>query len=275
VRHGDLRPAADDRVALRRQVDRAPHVVARGPGATHWLSIEVSGKKKLVAVVIDPERTYFIDTDMSNNSWFDATDRVAPWRWTERIFERYVHVLHWQAGSADERLLQANEIDTTPIRRCRAGCSCTRCAVTVGRTPVWVTATALLALLALAGALPWFTWFDSSLAHATNRARWCAGRRDVSLRPPGEPGRDGRGREFARRRARPARDAGRRVHGRRLAASVPRHRGPLRAALLLRRLALLLPLLRVLLLTLLMLHLLGWLVTGAPWKWLVLDNCFG
>jgi len=98
VRHGDLRlPLTielryDDKSTERRTWSREDQA------ATHWLSIEVSGKKKLVAVVIDPERTYFIDTDMSNNSWFDATDRVAPWRWTERIFERYVHVLHWQAG---------------------------------------------------------------------------------------------------------------------------------------------------------------------------------
>jgi hypothetical protein len=35
---------------------------------------------------------------MSNNAWYDERDAVAPWRWAERAFTRFAHVLHWQAG---------------------------------------------------------------------------------------------------------------------------------------------------------------------------------
>jgi hypothetical protein len=63
-----------------------------------WLKIELTGDKKLASAVVDPERGYFLDLDMQNNAWFDEVDEVAPWRWAERAFSRYVHLLHWQAG---------------------------------------------------------------------------------------------------------------------------------------------------------------------------------
>jgi hypothetical protein len=63
-----------------------------------WLKLVRSGPAKLASVVIDPERGYYFDTDMSNTAWYDERDAVAPWRWAERAFTRFAHVLHWQAG---------------------------------------------------------------------------------------------------------------------------------------------------------------------------------
>jgi hypothetical protein len=65
---------------------------------SRWLRIEHEGEQKLVAVLLDPDRTYFLDTDLSNNRWYDERDLIAPLRWSERVFNRYLHLLHWQAG---------------------------------------------------------------------------------------------------------------------------------------------------------------------------------
>ena len=63
-----------------------------------WMRIRMTGERKLTAVLLDPDRAYYLDTDMSNNSWFDAVDELTPLRWTERVFNRYAHLLFWQAG---------------------------------------------------------------------------------------------------------------------------------------------------------------------------------
>lgn len=63
-----------------------------------WLKLARKGPRKLVAAIVDPERLYYLDSDMSNNQWFDARDDVAPWRWTERAFQRFASFLHWQSG---------------------------------------------------------------------------------------------------------------------------------------------------------------------------------
>ena len=39
-----------------------------------------------------------IDRDLSNNSWFDKSDELTPWRWTERVLARYQHYLHFIQG---------------------------------------------------------------------------------------------------------------------------------------------------------------------------------
>ena len=54
--------------------------------------------KKLVSAVLDPERVYDFDKDLSNNQWFDASDDRTPLRWAERAFEEYAEVLHWFGG---------------------------------------------------------------------------------------------------------------------------------------------------------------------------------
>lgn len=66
--------------------------------ASGWLKLARSGPHKLVAAIVDPARLYYLDGDMSNNQWFDVRDEVAPWRWTERAFQRFASFLHWQAG---------------------------------------------------------------------------------------------------------------------------------------------------------------------------------
>ena len=63
-----------------------------------WFEIEVRDARKLVAVVLDPERECYLDADLSNNAWHDRECKVAPWRWSERVFQRYLQLLHWQAG---------------------------------------------------------------------------------------------------------------------------------------------------------------------------------
>jgi hypothetical protein len=63
-----------------------------------WWRIERTSESKLASAVIDPLRTYYIDRDMSDNRWFDATDDLAPWRWAERVLAQYQHYLHFIQG---------------------------------------------------------------------------------------------------------------------------------------------------------------------------------
>jgi aminopeptidase N len=66
--------------------------------AQSWKRIELEREKKLVSAVIDPERRYYIDRDLSNDRWFDATDELTPWRWTERVLAQFQHYLHFIQG---------------------------------------------------------------------------------------------------------------------------------------------------------------------------------
>ncbi|MAB79389.1 MAG: hypothetical protein CMJ89_08545 [Planctomycetes bacterium] len=63
-----------------------------------WMKLEFKRREKLISVEIDPERGYYIDEDMSNNSWFDEADTVAPWRWGERVLSQYQRYFHWVGG---------------------------------------------------------------------------------------------------------------------------------------------------------------------------------
>jgi hypothetical protein len=98
VRRGELRLPLlielrfEDGASERRTWSREEQAQGR------WLRIVHRGEAKLVSVLLDPERSYQLDSDLSNNRWYDATDDVAPLRWTERAFNRYLHLLHWQAG---------------------------------------------------------------------------------------------------------------------------------------------------------------------------------
>jgi hypothetical protein len=98
VRRGELRLPLlielrfEDGASERRTWSREEQAQSR------WLRIVHRGEAKLVSAVLDPERSYQLDGDLSNNRWYDATDDVAPLRWTERAFNRYLHLLHWQAG---------------------------------------------------------------------------------------------------------------------------------------------------------------------------------
>lgn len=66
--------------------------------ASAWLKLRREGPHKLLAAIVDPERVYYLDLDMSDNQWFDEIDEVATWRWTERAFQRFASFLHWQSG---------------------------------------------------------------------------------------------------------------------------------------------------------------------------------
>ena len=63
-----------------------------------WLRIRLEGEKKLVGVVLDPDRLCYLDADHTNDAWFDERDERAPYRWTERVLQRWLALLHWQAG---------------------------------------------------------------------------------------------------------------------------------------------------------------------------------
>ncbi|MBI5365147.1 MAG: M1 family metallopeptidase [Planctomycetes bacterium] len=54
--------------------------------------------KKVVSAVLDPERVYYLDTDMSNNQWHDATSVATPLRWSERVLTQCAQLLHWIGG---------------------------------------------------------------------------------------------------------------------------------------------------------------------------------
>jgi len=67
-------------------------------GEKPWLRHKFESSRKVVSVVLDPDNDYWIDTDLSNNRWYDEKDEVAPLRWGERVFSRMTHMLHWYAG---------------------------------------------------------------------------------------------------------------------------------------------------------------------------------
>ena len=62
-----------------------------------WWRLRFESQKKLKSVVLDPERTYYLDGDMSNNQWYTEKDELTPWRWAERVFTQYTHLLHWHS----------------------------------------------------------------------------------------------------------------------------------------------------------------------------------
>jgi len=63
-----------------------------------WMRVRTENAKKIESVVLDPDRAYYFDTNMSDNQWFAEGDEVAPLRWTERVLNQYGHLLHWYAG---------------------------------------------------------------------------------------------------------------------------------------------------------------------------------
>lgn len=65
---------------------------------SRWTHIDLLGRPKLVAVRLDPDATCWLDANLSDNHWYDATDRLAPLRWSERVHNRWVQLLFWQAG---------------------------------------------------------------------------------------------------------------------------------------------------------------------------------
>ena len=62
---------------------------------TWWRLSLPPGAPKIAAVVIDPERRWYLDGDMRNNQWFAERDRLAPWRYGERALAGAAHTLQW------------------------------------------------------------------------------------------------------------------------------------------------------------------------------------
>jgi hypothetical protein len=63
-----------------------------------WLRIDLLDRPKLISVVLDPDATCYLDLDLSDNRWYDKVDRLAPVRWSERVLNRWLHLLFWQSG---------------------------------------------------------------------------------------------------------------------------------------------------------------------------------
>ena len=66
--------------------------------ANRWKRLEFPGTKRIVSAVMDPERDWYIDTDMSNNQWYNKSDEVAPLRWGERAFSGLSFALQFTMG---------------------------------------------------------------------------------------------------------------------------------------------------------------------------------
>ena len=107
----DERPWLYDVAVRRRGTLRLPLVIEVGfaDGSTRrfewtremqegvmWWRLPIDpGSEKIERVILDPQRRYYLDTDMSDNQWYSERDSVAPARWSERAFTQYAHLLHW------------------------------------------------------------------------------------------------------------------------------------------------------------------------------------
>lgn len=111
LEQGDERPWIFDVVVKRKGTLRLPLVIEvtyadeskvrmtweriDQDGNNWWRLPLEPGKEKIRSVVLDPERLWFLDANMSNNQWFSKQDEVAPLRWAERALTRQSHLFHW------------------------------------------------------------------------------------------------------------------------------------------------------------------------------------
>lgn len=62
----------------------------------NWWRLPLESRPSAIAsVIVDPERLYYLDENMSDNQWYAKADTLAPLRWGERVLTRYAHLLHW------------------------------------------------------------------------------------------------------------------------------------------------------------------------------------
>ena len=68
--------------------------------STWWKPLEGRGpsEHELVSAVLDPDRMYSLDRDLSDNRWYKEPDRLSAWRWAERVVTRWSHLLHGFGG---------------------------------------------------------------------------------------------------------------------------------------------------------------------------------
>ena len=65
-------------------------------GEKNWWRLPLAADaRKVTSVVIDPERLWFLDRNMTDNQWFAERDKLAPSRWGERAAARAASVLQW------------------------------------------------------------------------------------------------------------------------------------------------------------------------------------
>jgi len=60
-----------------------------------WRLPLLPGQEKVASVVIDPDRLWFLDKNMSDNQWFADKDELAGARWGERAAARASSMLQW------------------------------------------------------------------------------------------------------------------------------------------------------------------------------------
>lgn len=97
-REGTLRLPIEVRMVFEDGEERRLLWTREEQGNRSWRREKFESASKLVSVELDPDNDYWIDTDLSNNRWYDEKDEVAPLRWSERVFSRMTHLLHWYAG---------------------------------------------------------------------------------------------------------------------------------------------------------------------------------
>jgi hypothetical protein len=99
-RDGELRLPVTIRVLFDRKLEGESHrdfVWTREEQMLRsWWRLPLSpGDPEITAVIIDPDRGWYLDTDMRNNQWFAERDRLAPLRHSERALAGAVHTLQW------------------------------------------------------------------------------------------------------------------------------------------------------------------------------------
>ncbi len=65
-------------------------------GEKRWWRLPIiPSARKIESVIIDPDRLWFLDRNMSDNQWFAKPDRLAAQRWGERALTRASGLLQW------------------------------------------------------------------------------------------------------------------------------------------------------------------------------------
>lgn len=63
-----------------------------------WYHWSFESQRRVDAVVLDPERRYYVDLDMSNNQWYRERDNLPALRWGASVLNQVQHLLHWYGG---------------------------------------------------------------------------------------------------------------------------------------------------------------------------------
>ena len=103
-RHGTLRLPVKVRVALADGTVEDFEWSREDQAGATYREFTLRGAQRVVSAVVDPrdpddpEAGYWLDSDLSNNEWYEAHDRVTPLRWGERVLASFQHGLTWFVG---------------------------------------------------------------------------------------------------------------------------------------------------------------------------------